>query len=362
MIDELLNLWITRLPQELPADEAFAAANGTELSGALCTEERPRNLIVVDKNLALAREAALGSLRVASHYDLFVSTTRTRGWLAVDVPVPYRVDPTVLIHRMIRRLYFAAVLHGLAEIPVWREAVQSLRLSYLQTRGKVTSSSSETRTAKLGGDLSFSFSLTEPFKAKLTASEEVKLAQGLSATLERLDLYEAEDQLLYDLQILAALDAQIDSYAKFANPRLPRWEHVRGFFKAAYRAVYARLGFGPGERAFSLAPVFVFELHGATAMISALSLLAQAAAVASAQGARVILVGNETLAHAWQADAKLGSPLFRGAFDCYRGHRQIDEHTKLEFDTRQLSFIHDVVNKNEGLSGELRAVLGAMFS
>ena len=353
MIDALLDLWITRLHEQ--EDQPPEKVKASALATALRTKSPPRNLLVIGKTVAEAREAALASLRAAAHADLYDGLETTTGWLAVDVPVPHRVDPTLLIHRMIRRLYFAAVLHGLAELPAWREAVQSLRLSYLQTRGKVTTATNETTTGKLGADFGFSFSLDKPITAKLTASEEVKLAQSLSATMERLDLYEAEDQLLYDLEVLAALDAQVDRYAEFANPRLPRWEHVRAFFKATYAKLRA-----DQNRRFVLQPVFVFEIHGGTAMVSVLSLLAQAAAVASAQGARVVLVGQEALAHAWKADAELGGPLFRDAFDCFYGSEAIGAREP-ELHPRQRALIYDLVAKSEGLSAELRAVLGMMF-
>lgn len=352
MIEELLDVWLTRLREDVdaPPDQVRAHPLAVELRDPA----RPSNLLVVGDTVEAARAATLECLRAAAHADLYASTDYAAGWLAVDVPVPHRVDATVLIHRMIRRLYFAAVLHGLAEVPAWREAVQSLRLSYLQTRGRVTSDSSEDRSGKLGAEFGFSFSLTEPIKAKLTASEEVKVAQRLSAAMERLDLFEAEDQLLYDLKILAALEAHVDYYARFADPRLPRWEHVRGFFKAAY----AKLG---SKRRFVLKPVFVFEIHGVTALISVLSLLAQAAAVASGQGARLILVGDRSLAAAWAADRELGSPLMRGAFTAFDGVEGLAAAAPA-LGELQTTLIRELVDKDKSLGAEIRAVLGAMVS
>lgn len=352
MIEALLDVWITRLREDADAPPAQVRAH--PLSIELRSPPRPSNLLVVGDTVEAARAAALECLRAAAHADLYDNPDYAAGWLAVDVPVPHRVDATVLIHRMIRRLYFAAVLHGLAEIPAWREAVQSLRLSYLQTRGRVTSDTSEDRSGKLGADFGFSFSLTEPIQAKLTASEEVKVAQRLSAGMERLDLFEAEDQLLYDLKILAALEAHIDYYARFADPRLPRWEHVRGFFKAAY----AKLG---SKRRFVLKPVFVLEIHGVTALISVLSLLAQAAAVASGQGARLVLVGDRTLAAAWEADRELGSPLMRGAFTAFDETKPLMAKAPPLGDL-QATLIKDLVARDESLGAEIRAVLGAMVS
>ena len=354
MIDALLDLWLTRLREDEPDLPALAKSSPL----AIALRDTRSNIVVIGDDVASARAAALGSLRVAAHADLYSSQDDVTGWLAVDVPVPHEVEATVLIHRMIRRLYFAAVLHGLAEVPAWREAVQSLRLSYLQTRGQVTTETSESKSGKLGADFGFSFSLTEPISAKLTASEEVRVAQRLSASMQRLDLFEAEDQLLYDLRILAALDAQVDCYAKFADPRLPRWEQVRGLFKAAYATVLQP------KRRFALAPVFVFELHGVSAVVCVLALLARAAAIASGQGARIVLIGDRTLGAAWAVDRKLGGALFRGAFAPFDASGEpLAADASPRVSAMQATFIQDLVAREASKLGpQLRAVLGGMAS
>jgi hypothetical protein len=298
MMNDLLNLWITRLPDNapnLPIDARIATFANNARS----------NLLYVANSCAVARRTVLDSMLARAHADS--AGLDKRAWLAIDVPVPNRVSPTVIIHRMIRRLYFAAVLHGLAELEPFRDAVQSLRLSYLQTRGSVTTSSTDETTKKVGGEIGASLDITNPLSAKMTAEAEVKVAQELSAEMVRLDLYEAEDQLAYDLQLLAQLELFISRYNQHTRQLLPRWEQIKNIF----RLLYSRIDRG---QPLALRPLFVLEARSAGAVVSLMTFLSDAASLASAQGAQLILIGGPDLTAAWQADRALGSGIFREQF------------------------------------------------
>lgn len=315
MTSELLDLWITRL-RVLEAEPPSGAA-GNDLAGLIAAGDG--NVVAfyqsqaegrANLHKALARCALDSSGRVEAAAGL-APPDPLEGWLVVDLPIPGRASSTEIVHRMISRLYFAAVLHGLAERPGLREAVQALRLSFLQTRGKVTTGSTSSRTEKAGVDLGVSFDLTQPITAKLTAAEELEVAECFSAEMERLGLYEAEDQLLFDLQLLAQLQACVDRYAAVREPLLPRWEQVRGYFRAAYGTL------GP-KTPLRLRPVIVLEAQTLTAVTSLLVLLADAASLATAQGAQLVVLGGPLLARVWVDDEQLGHPLFRHRFRAHR--------------------------------------------
>ena len=56
--------------------------------------------------------------------------------------------------------------------------------------------------------------------------------------MQRLDLLEGEDQLLYDLEILTQLRLQIDVYSKaIGAEKVPRWERARTFFPQRLHAL-----------------------------------------------------------------------------------------------------------------------------
>jgi hypothetical protein len=120
---------------------------------------------------------------------------------------------------------------------------------------------------------------------------------------------EAEDQLLYDLQILTQLRLDIDSYtSQVGEQKVPRWERVRRFFRTVYSSWKA-------HPRFHLRPAFVFVAHSPDTVAALLSFFSSAASLASAQGGKVIVVGGAELAAAHDADANLGHPILRQSFD-----------------------------------------------
>lgn len=304
MTNDLLELWFTRLDRS-----ATAATLPPAPPLAIKIDEARCNVLIVGAQRDATRRRTLEALRHLALRDARLDgKADITGWLVIDVPVPNRIDATGLVHRMIRRLYFAAVLHGLAEIPAFRDAVHSLRMSYWQTRGNVTTGSSNEDVIKGGGELELSFNPFSPLKGKLTASEEVKVVESLATELQRLTLLEAEDQLLYDLALLTQLNALVDQYAALVKVQLPRWEVIRNFFRAAYSVF-------KDKKTFRLRPVFVLEALSPTSLAAVMAFLSDAAALANAQGAQLIVLGNELLKYAWDADQELGHAVFRDVFD-----------------------------------------------
>ena len=339
MNDPFLDLWITRLAK-VPSVPVPAVDEG---SLATLIDDRNSNVLVSAASLDAGRSQVVDAMRSLAYRDADLDDTgdEATGWLIVDVPIPNQATPEQLVHRMIRRLYFAAVLHGLAEVPVLREAVQSLRMSYLQTRGQVTTS--ESNTIKGKAEVGLSFDLTKPIK--LTASEELTVAESLSAEMQRMNVIEAEDQLVYDLHILLQLNAYITAYADIVGRMLPRWEQVRGFFKACY----ARLR---KKRTIRLRPLFVLEATSAGAAVTVLRLLSKAAAMAAAQGAQLVIIAGPVLVQALDADKKRGNGVFRDQFQRYGGSGE------LSLDDQAL--LADVLKRDEGLDPSVAALLRAL--
>lgn len=336
MNDELLNLWVTRLAKA----PAFVLPTVDEEPLAQLIDDRASNVLVFTDSLDKGRARVVDALRRLAYRDADLDDTgeEATGWLIVDVPIPNQATPEQLVHRMIRRLYFAAVLHGLAEVPVLREAVQSLRMSYLQTRGSVKTSESTQFTGKAEAGLSFD--LTKPIK--LTASEELTVAESLTAEMQRMGVLEAEDQLVYDLHILLQLNAYITTYADIVGRTLPRWEQVRGFFKACY----ARLR---KKRNIHLRPLFVLEATSAGAAVTVLRLLSKAAAIAAAQGAQLVIIAGPVLAEAQRVDEQLGNGVFRGQFQVNGGPGVLTK------DDRML--LSDILENAQHLDPSVAAVL-----
>ncbi len=309
MTNELMNLWITRLaslaeaPNPVPEDSVEAAL-------AIRIKDCQTNILVFDEKVENARKLVVRAVEKLALEDSKIKDDQVTGWLAIDVPIPNSINPTGLMHRMVRRLYFAAVVHGLAEVPSLREAVQSLRLSYFQTRGSLTTGQSSTRTQKEGAEFSAALSLTKPLAGKLTAAEEVTEVERMSAEMQRMDLMESEDQLLYDLEVLTQLRMHVDRYAQFVDPKLPRWEHVRGWFRSAY----ARFSKTPH---FQLRPLFVFEATSLTSVIALMNFLSDAASLPTAQNAEIVVIGGPVLWQAFEADRSLNHPIFRAHFEKY---------------------------------------------
>jgi len=272
------------------------------------------NVAVLGGSFFDAKRALVTSLRncAKESHDRLVGGTvlqPTDGWLVVDVPIPARVEPYQLLHRMIRRLYFSAVLHGMGEVESFRETVQVLRLAFLQTRGKVSQGRDAESVDKSGFELGGNLKLSPEVSAKLTAGDEVKIVEKLNAEMARLDLLEAEDELTYDLTILQRLEIFADQHAQaLGEPGiLPRWEKIRGWFKK----VYSPLSLKGGIR---LRAAYVFEARSVVTVLGLARFLAQAAGLASAHAAQILLLGGPELAAAIQADRELGRPVFRGSF------------------------------------------------
>lgn len=258
-----------------------------------------------------ARRELLRALRVRAKqsYELLTRGTQSEpvdGWLVIDVPIPARIEPTEILHRMIRRLYYAAVLHGLGEVPAFRETVQTLRLAFLQTRGMVALGRDTEGVQKAGFELGGKIGASPEITAKLTAGDELKVVEKLNAQMARLDLFEAEDELTYDLAILQRLEMFADQYsAQIGEPgSVPRWEKVRGWFKQLYAPLHTRAG-------IRLRPAFVFEATSVVAVLGLARFFAQAASIANAHGAEIFILGGPELAAAIQADADLGGIVFR---------------------------------------------------
>ncbi|MCA9717964.1 MAG: hypothetical protein H6713_24790 [Myxococcales bacterium] len=317
MIDALLNLWITRLHAAYP--DGFPRAHGEgaladpaqAIYGALAhpvSERRlRRHVVVLSKEAEGARDHALAALRRLAlngarggHGESLVTA-----WLVVNVPVASTMSPTALVHRMVRRLYLAAVLHGLGELPALREAVVSLRQSFLQTRGSVSLGDERSRTSKSGAELGLSLDSLSPLK--LTAAEEVGLVERFSAALPRADLFETEDQLIADLQLLGQLEMLVARSARLRRRKMPRWERVRSFFKDMYDPIRAL-------ESLELRPVFVLEAGSAAASVTLLRFLSEACALASGFEASLVILGGPPLGALWAAERRLGASVSRGFF------------------------------------------------
>ena len=277
------------------------------------------NVCVLGQNREEAHRALVTSLRICAKESYDALTSRASAltpdaWLVVDVPIPTRVEPRDLLHRMIRRLYFSAVLHGMGEINTFRETVQVLRIAYLQTRGTV-SQGQETESVDRGGvELGGKLSANPEFSAKLSAGDEVKVVEKLNAEMARLDLFEAEDELTYDLTILQRLEMFADRHAQAVSGTagiIPRWEKVRGWFKDLYAPLQTHNG-------IRLRAAYVFESASVTTSLSLIRFFAQAAGLASSQSAQILLAGGPELEAAHAADSNIGEPVFRGAFEVQR--------------------------------------------
>ncbi len=343
MIDDLLNLWVARLAK----DSSLPVSSDATRSLARLIDDPQSNVLVAAASLDEGRSSVVDALRHLAYRDADLSDARAEvtGWLVVDVPIPNQATPEQLVHRMVRRLYFAAVLHGLAEVPVLREAVQSLRLSYLQTRGAVTTT--ESTQSKGKGEVGLSLDLTQPIK--LTASEELTVAESLSAQMQRMGVLEAEDQLVYDLHILMRLNAYITAYADVVGRTLPRWEQVRGFFKACY----ARLR---DKSRIRLRPVFVFEATSMGAAVSVLGLLSKAAAMAAAQGAQLVVIAGPGLTRAHEIDAATGHGVFRDQFQVFEAGPALER----ELGDAERWLLEEIRSQNPELDPSVAAILHVM--
>ncbi|MBF0275772.1 MAG: hypothetical protein HQK84_11130 [Nitrospinae bacterium] len=343
MLNDYLNLWITRVANISSTD----GQNGDE-ELSLAIKDRKENLLVIDNDIAKNRKKILYTLRELALNDSKVPNNVT-GWLVVSVPVPNSINSAALLHRMIRKLYFSTVLHGLGEIPSLREAVQSLRLSFFQTRGTFTKNESSSKKRNEGADLGFSLSLTSPsISSKLTAAEEVTVLEGISAQMQQMNLMESEDQLLYDLQILTQLRLQVDQYAaQVTNAKIPRWELVRGFFKNVYANFQEK-------KEFNLRPVFVFEAYSLSSVISLLEFFSEAASLPGLQDAEIIVLGGEILHSVFLADEKLHHPIFRSHVVLYPKGLQLSLSTTVKKEIKKkISCVDNPYN----LSPEVALVL-----
>jgi hypothetical protein len=309
MTDAYLDLWPTYGSALIaPTNALPALVSGLAGRG---------NIAVIGDTPERARQVLLTALRLRAKqsYDQLISPQPSapgpyEGWLVIDVPIPNQVTPVQLVHRMIRRLYFASVLHGLGEVPAFRETMQALRIAFLQTRGSVSRSEEQEKVEQGSAEVGVSLKAAVPeFSAKLTAGDEVKVVERLSAEMERLDLFEAEDELMYDLKLLQRLDLFVSAHAQFLSDgsRLPRWERVRSWFKHVYELLHF-------DRGIVLRPAFVFEANSTFTVIELMRFLSQAAGLARAHYAQVLLLGGLPLALAIQADADLGGPILRGGF------------------------------------------------
>ena len=298
---QLRNLWFTRLPEPTMPHGSFDVSTFIHAAVAV----RGQHVAVCSETARLRQlrqEIGLGLWHRA--YDDATHGSHIEGWLAVDVPVPNAATPGQLIHRMIRRLYFSSVLQGLSEVPQYREAVLGMRSSYLQTRGKVTTKESESSKGNAGLELGFN-----PLKlAKLTAGQEVTVAEELAAEMERLGVMEAEDQLFYDIQLLLELEGLVTKFGDLVGQTMPRWEQLRAFFQRQY----AR--FIEEKRTFSLRPLFVIDAMSLPEVIMVMELLSAAAGLSLSTGAQMLLVGSHVLNTALRADQELGHVVFRDRF------------------------------------------------
>ncbi len=317
MIDALLNLWITRLHAQyaggLPDARREAALTGAaqDIYGALAypvsARRRRRHVVLLGDDVEGRREQLLVALRRLALHGARGGhgESKVTAWLVVNVPVASSMSPTALIHRMVRRLYFAAVLHGLGELPALREAVVALRQSFLQTRGDVSLADERSQRSSTGASLGVSLDSLSPLK--LTASEEVGLVEKFSASLPRADLYESEDQLIADLQLLNQLELLVTKSARLRRRKMSRGERVRNFFKDMYDPIR-------GTETIELRPVFVLEAASAAASVTLLQFLAEACALASGFEASLVIVGGQPLAALWEAEGRLGASVSRGFF------------------------------------------------
>ncbi len=312
MIDALLNLWITRLHARPgawrePALEGAASSVYDALVHPINERHMRRHVMLLgdetqrgrDQLLAALQRLALNGARTGH------GESKVTAWLIVNVPVASSMSPTALIHRMVRRIYFAAVLHGLGELPALREAVVALRQSFLQTRGSVSLSDERSQRSERGAELGVSLDSLSPLK--LTASEEVGLVEKFSAQLPRADLYESEDQLIADLQLLNQLELLVTKSARLRRRKMSRGERVRNFFKDMYEPIR-------GVEAVELRPVFVLEAATAAASVTLLQFLSEACALASGFEASLVILGGRPLAALWEAERRLGASVSRGFF------------------------------------------------
>lgn len=335
---DLLNLWITRLRARHPSGVPKGLLDEVQAEMSIVNAIDPAKGDTRHHVVVAAKDARTS----------LSSADELTGWLAVDVPVSSAMNSTALAHRMLRRLYFAAVLHGLGEVPSLREAVQAMRISYLQTRGIVTTGRSQTSTEKLGGEVGASLDLTKPISVKLTAAEEVSIVENFSATMQRSDLIEAEDQLLCDLQMLSQLEILVNRYAQLRQIRLPRFEKIREFFKAMYADVRQ-------VQQICLRPVFVLEAFSTSAAITLLRFAAEASALASNFSANLIFVGGPELAALWHADEDLGHPVLRGFFSaCLADDGQPIEAARLRASLKAAS---EQLDRQADAPNELRTLV-----
>jgi hypothetical protein len=307
MNSDFLDTWITRAKGiEFPAPRNEDA---TARLAALIAEGK-KHILVAAGSPEEGDSLVLDAIRRLSKAGASVAEPDPLvGWLAVDIPLPHRMDATALVHRMVRRLYFTAVLHGLAELPALRDVVQSLRVGYLQTRGTLLAEESASTKKVSSGEAKISIN---PLKlgAKLTAAEEVAVAEKLASNMTRPDLFETEDQLLADIGVLTQLHLLVDIYLKdFRRDKFSRIDAVAEFF----RSVYADIR---NKRLIKIKPVFVFRADCVMASISILGFFGQAAGVASARDAKVIVVANPIVATLWDNDA--GLRMLRSCFDLFR--------------------------------------------
>ena len=316
MTSEVLDLWITRM-QALKSPPAWSSVNAPLYN---LLETKGQHVAVVAPTVDIARNAAmyefftLAMLGAKGKPNPVDNTIEYTGWLMADVPVPTIVHSardlsTKIAHRMIRRLYFTCVLQGLAQMPALREVVQAVRLTYLQTRGEVSTVESESSKIADGAGLDWELSLKPSIKGRLTASEEVTLVESLTTKMVRLELMEAEDELLYDLQLLQELSLQVDRHARrIKDKTVPRWECIKGFFTNMYHRIMSE------KSELSLRPVFVFEASSLSSVVALMSFLADASALARCHEAKIVVLGIDALHCAIEQDRTMGSPIFRDQF------------------------------------------------
>ncbi len=305
-MDEFLYLWpIYGSALQIIAEQNPALTGSLDNGGNLC--------VLADKP-ATAKQALVTSLRVCAKRSYDELTNRATNsfpdaWLVVDVPIPAQVEPRDLLHRMIRRLYFSAVLHGMGEIATFRETVQVLRMAYLQTRGSVSQGRNTETLNQAGVELGGKLGIKPELSAKLSAGDEVRVVETLNAEMARLDLFEAEDELTFDLTILQRLELFADRHAQaMGGGSIPRWEKIRSWFKDIYAPLQTQQG-------LRLRAAYVFEATSVVKVLSVTRFFAQAAGLASSQSAQILLTGGIELRAAIEADREIGSPVFRDSFD-----------------------------------------------
>lgn len=334
MSDRLLNLWISRLyamhPGGLPAPTDFdtlspaSQAIISALNKNRGVQQLRRHVTVLTQTPKQAREATYEALRYLSYQGARQAQTHATSvvpaYLVVDIPVPSAMSPTALVHRMVRRLYFAAVLQGLGELEILREAVMALRRNYLQCRGDVSLSNQSASKLRKGFDVGLALDFSSPLTLKLTASEEVQVVEQFGASLPRADLFESEDQLLADLKLLSQLELLVSRNAELSRRKMPRWEQVRSFFKNLYEPIRAISG------RLELRPVFVLEATSVAASVTAMRFLADACALASSFEASIVLSGGLPLAALWKADEARHHAISRGFFATYCDDETLNVH------------------------------------